>query len=199
MVYVFRMSEISLSLLLLTSQWMLYTSASLPINLLSQSAFFLFLFCLSLSLLLCSQGSRLIALAARAAQLPPVPGVVYDAHQYQFLARYYETRESLAPITKRFPLRRWGFFKSYKFACDLVQQAARPGVFQEGEIMPVEDLSMSSSSSSSLASSSSSSTSGVSRIGGTQKERKTGDLFSSRKAITKCCVFLLLLGCSLRV
>ncbi|PHJ23515.1 ap2 domain transcription factor ap2x-4 [Cystoisospora suis] len=123
---------------------MLYTSVSLflkhPSFSLSVSPFSSFPF---------SQGSRLIALAARAAQLPPVPGVVYDAHQYQFLARYYEARESTVPITKRFPLRRWGFFKSYKFACDLVQQAARPGVFQEGEIMPVEDLSLSSSSSSS--------------------------------------------------
>lgn len=100
-------------------------------------------------LILCGRvGSRLVSLAARAAQLPPVPGVVYDAHQYQFLARYYEHKESLTPITKRFPLRRWGFFKSYKFACDVVQQAAKPGVFQEGEIMPVEDLCFFSSSSS---------------------------------------------------
>ncbi|PFH33739.1 AP2 domain transcription factor AP2X-4 [Besnoitia besnoiti] len=86
-----------------------------------------------------TNGSRLVSLAARAAQLPPVPGVVYDPHQYQFLARYFETEESAVPITKRFPLRRWGFFKSYRFACDVVQQAARPGVFEDGEIAPVKE------------------------------------------------------------
>ncbi|CBZ54418.1 unnamed protein product [Neospora caninum Liverpool] len=86
-----------------------------------------------------TNGSRLVSLAARAAQLPPVPGVVYDPHQYQFLARYLETEDSTVPITKRFPLRRWGFFKSYRFACDVVQQAAKPGVFEDGEIVPVKE------------------------------------------------------------
>ncbi|EPR61984.1 AP2 domain transcription factor AP2X-4 [Toxoplasma gondii GT1] len=86
-----------------------------------------------------TNGSRLVSLAARAAQLPPVPGVIYDPHQYQFLARYFEAEDSTVPITKRFPLRRWGFFKSYRFACDVVQQAAKPGVFEDGEIVPVKE------------------------------------------------------------
>ena len=84
-------------------------------------------------------GSRLTSLASRASQLPPVRGVVYDPHHYQFLARYYETPTSQVPVTKRFPLRRWGFQKSFRFACDAVQQAFKPGEFDESEIAQVEE------------------------------------------------------------
>ncbi|KAL8274907.1 hypothetical protein Esti_001196 [Eimeria stiedai] len=84
-------------------------------------------------------GSRLTSLASRASQLPSVQGVVYDPHHYQFLARFYETDKSLVPTTKRFPLRRWGFQKSFRFACDAVSQAWKPGAFDEGEIPPLEE------------------------------------------------------------
>ncbi|XP_026194540.1 uncharacterized protein LOC34619297 [Cyclospora cayetanensis] len=86
-----------------------------------------------------SAGSRLTSLASRASQLPSVRGVVYDPHHYQFLARFFETETSEAPTTKRFPLRRWGFQKSFRFACDAVQQAFKPGEFEESEIPPVEE------------------------------------------------------------
>lgn len=84
-------------------------------------------------------GSRLASLASRAAQLPAVPGVVYDPHHYQFLARYFETPGSTSPTTKRFPLRRWGFLKSFKFACDAVLGAHKPGDFSDSEVQPVDE------------------------------------------------------------
>ncbi|KAL8429887.1 hypothetical protein Efla_004701 [Eimeria flavescens] len=120
-------------------------------------------------------GSRLTSLASRASQLPAVPGVVYDAHHYQFLARFFEDEKSVTPTTKRFPLRRWGFHKSFRFACDAVHQAWRPGEFGEGEIPPLEETVARDSRAAAASSSSSSSSS----MGGSVGLCGSGELVDS--------------------